>query len=313
MKLAFMYAGQGSQYVGMGKDFYEAYPEFREVMDHTDVGFDVKNCCFNGPAEMLSTTKYTQPCMVTFAVGVTRILENKGIVPEMAAGLSLGEYSALYAAGVFDEQQVISLVAFRGQAMAEAVVDRACKMAAVINLDREKVEACCAQAHEEFKDAAYNVVEPTNYNCPGQIVISGDVAPVDRAIELLTEAGARRCIPLVVSGPFHTSLMKPAGDKLRERFKAENFGDMKIPVVFNSLGRFKTEEESIPALLEKQVQHSIYIEDSIRYMAEQGVDTIVEIGPGTALSKFVKKTCPEITCYSVEKVADVDALLEKLA
>ena len=313
MKLAFMYAGQGSQYVGMGKDFYEAYPEFREVMDHTDVGFDVKDCCFNGPAEMLNTTKYTQPCMVAFAVGVTKILENKGIVPEMAAGLSLGEYSALYAAGVFDEQQVISLVAFRGQSMAEAVVDRACKMAAVINLDREKVEACCAQAHEEFKDKVCNVVEPTNYNCPGQIVISGDVAPVDRAIELLTEAGARRCIPLVVSGPFHTSLMKPAGDKLRERFKEEAFGDMKIPVVFNSMGRFKTEEESIPALLEKQVQHSIYIEDSIRYMAEQGVDTIVEIGPGTALSKFVKKTCPEITCYSVEKVADVDALLEKLA
>lgn len=313
MKLAFMYAGQGSQYVGMGKDFYETYPEFREVMDHTDVGFDVKECCFNGPAEVLNTTKYTQPCMVAFAVGVTKILKNKGIVPEMAAGLSLGEYSALYAAGVFDEQQVISLVAFRGQSMAEAVVDRECKMAAVINLDREKVEACCAKAQEEFKDAEYGVVEPTNYNCPGQIVISGDAAPVNRAIELMMEAGARRCIPLVVSGPFHTSLMKPAGDKLRDRFQEESFGEMKIPVVFNSLGRFKTEDESIPALLEKQVQHSIYIEDSIRYMAEQGVDTIVEIGPGTALSKFVKKTCPEITCYSVEKAADVDALLEKLA
>lgn len=313
MKLAFMYAGQGSQYVGMGKDFYEAYPEFREVMDHTDVGFDVKECCFNGPAEVLNTTKYTQPCMVAFAVGVTKILANKGIAPEMAAGLSLGEYSALYAAGVFDEQQVISLVAFRGQSMAEAVVDRECKMAAVINLEREKVEACCAKAQEEFRDASCNVVEPTNYNCPGQIVISGDVAPVDRAIELMMEAGARRCIPLVVSGPFHTSLMKPAGDKLRERFQEEHFGEMQIPVVFNSLGRFKTEDEQIPALLEKQVQHSIYIEDSIRYMAEQGVDTIVEIGPGTALSKFVKKTCPEITCYSVEKAGDVDALLEKLA
>lgn len=313
MKLAFMYAGQGSQYVGMGKDFYEAYPEFREVMDHTDVGFDVKECCFNGPAEVLNTTKYTQPCMVAFAVGVTKILANKGIVPEMAAGLSLGEYSALYAAGVFDEQQVISLVAFRGQSMAEAVVDRECKMAAVINLEREKVESCCAKAQEEFRDTPCNVVEPTNYNCPGQIVISGDVAPVDRAIELMMEAGARRCIPLVVSGPFHTSLMKPAGDKLRERFQEEHFGEMQIPVVFNSLGRFKTEDEQIPALLEKQVQHSIYIEDSIRYMAEQGVDTIVEIGPGTALSKFVKKTCPEITCYSVEKAGDVDALLEKLA
>ncbi|MBO5239733.1 MAG: ACP S-malonyltransferase [Lachnospiraceae bacterium] len=313
MKLAFMYAGQGSQSVGMGKDFYEAYPEFRQVMDNTNVGFDVKDCCFNGPAEMLNTTKYTQPCMVAFAVGVTKVLKSKGIVPEMAAGLSLGEYSALHAAGVFEDQQVISLVAFRGQAMAEAVVDRECKMAAVLNLDRSVVQDCCAKAHEEFKDQTFNVVEPTNYNCPGQIVISGDKEPVDRAIELLMEAGARRCLPLNVSGPFHTSLMKPAGDRLKARFAEETFGKMQLPVVFNTIGRAKTEEETIPALLEKQVQSSIYVEDSIRYMAEQGIDTIVEIGPGSALSKFVKKTCPEITCYSVEKVEDVDALVEALA
>ncbi len=312
MKLAFMYAGQGSQTVGMGKDFYEAYPEFREVMDNTKLDFDVKECCFQGPAEQLNTTKYTQPCMVAFAVGVTNVLKNKGLVPDMAAGLSLGEYSALYAAGVFEAQQVISLVAFRGKAMAEAVVDRACKMAAVINLEREKVQECCEKAHQEFAGQALNVVEPTNYNCPGQIVISGDEAPVDRAIELLMEAGARRCIPLNVSGPFHTSLMKPAGDKLKERFKEEVFRDMQFPVVFNTLGRAKNQDETIPVLLERQVQSSIYIEDSIRYMAEQGIDTIVEIGPGTALSKFVKKTCPEITCYSVEKAEDVDKLLESL-
>ncbi len=219
MKLAFMYAGQGSQAVGMGADLYEAYPEFREVFDHTDAGFDVKECCFHGPVEQLNTTKYTQPCMVAFAVGVTKILKAKGIVPELAAGLSLGEYSALHAAGVFDDQQVISLVAYRGQAMAEAVVNRECKMAAVLNLDRETVEVCCKKAHEEFADQEYNVVEPTNYNCPGQIVISGDKEAVDRAIELLMDAGARRCLPLNVSGPFHTSLMKPAGDKLKERFR----------------------------------------------------------------------------------------------
>lgn len=312
MKLAFMYAGQGSQAVGMGKDLYEAYPEFREVFDHTNVGFDVKECCFNGPAEMLNTTKYTQPCMVAFAVGVTKILKNKGIVPELAAGLSLGEYSALHAAGVFDDQQVISLVAYRGQSMAEAVVDRECKMAAVLNLDRDTVENCCAKAHEEFIKEEYNVVEPTNYNCPGQIVISGDKAPVDRAIELLMEAGARRCLPLNVSGPFHTSLMKPAGDKLKTRFEQEQFGDMQFPVVFNTIGRAKTEEETIPELLERQVQSSIYVEDSIRYMAEQGIDTIVEIGPGSALSKFVKKTCPDITCYSVEKAEDIEALEKEI-
>ena len=312
MKIAFMYAGQGSQAVGMGKDFYETYPEFKEVLDNTNVGFDVKDCCFNGPAEMLNTTKYTQPCMVAFAVGVTKVLKNKGIVPEMAAGLSLGEYSALYCAGVFDEQQVVSLVAFRGQSMAEAVVDRECGMKAVINLERDKVISCCKQAEEEFKDSEFGVCEPTNFNCPGQIVISGDKAPVERAAELMMEAGARRCLPLNVSGPFHTSLMKPAGDKLKERFTNENFGAMKVPVVFNTLGRTKNEDETIPALLEKQVQHSIYVEDSIRFMVEQGVDTIVEIGPGSTLSKFVQKTCPEIKCYSVEKIADVDTLVEAL-
>lgn len=310
MKIAFMYAGQGSQTVGMGKDFYEAYPEFRQVMDHTDVGFDVKQCCFEGPAEQLNTTKYTQPCMVAFAVGVTKILEKHGIHPEMAAGLSLGEYSALHAAGVFTDQQVISLVAYRGQSMAEAVVDRPCKMAAVLNLGREAVQEACAKARAEFANQEMNVVEPTNYNCPGQIVISGDVEPVDRAIELLMEAGAKRCLPLKVSGPFHTSLMKPAGDKLKVRFESENFGDMKFPVVFNTLGRGKTEEESIKDLLERQVQSSIYIEDSIRYMAEQGIDTIIEIGPGKALSKFVAKTCPEITCYGVENMADLEKLLQ---
>lgn len=313
MKLAFIYAGQGSQTVGMGADFYEAYPEFRQVFDHADAGFDIRECCFQGPADMLNTTKYTQPCMVAFAVGVTQILKNRGIVPEMAAGLSLGEYSALYAAGVFDAQQVISLVAYRGAAMAEAAAGRECKMAAVLNLDRETVIECCAKAHEEFLGQAYNVVEPTNFNCPGQIVISGDKAPVDRAIALLTEAGAKRCLPLKVSGPFHTSLMKPAGDKLRARFAQERFGEMQLPVVFNTLGRAKTEAEAIPELLEKQVQSSIYIEDSIRYMAEQGVDTIIEIGPGRALSKFVQKTSPEIVCYGVENINDLEALPEKLA
>ncbi len=312
MKLAFMYAGQGSQAVGMGADLYEAYPEFREVFDHTDAGFDVKECCFHGPVEQLNTTKYTQPCMVAFAVGVTKILKAKGIVPELAAGLSLGEYSALHAAGVFDDQQVISLVAYRGQAMAEAVVNRECKMAAVLNLDRETVEVCCKKAHEEFADQEYNVVEPTNYNCPGQIVISGDKEAVDRAIELLMDAGARRCLPLNVSGPFHTSLMKPAGDKLKERFAEESFGDMQFPVVFNTVGRAKTEEEAIPELLERQVQSSIYIEDSIRYMAVRGRGGGGGGGRGSALSKCVKKTCPDITCYSVEKAADIDALLEKL-
>lgn len=312
MKLGFIYAGQGSQAVGMGKDFYEAYPEFKEVMDNADVGFDVKDVCFNGPAEILNETKYTQPCMVAFAVGVTKILYNKGIRPSMAAGLSLGEYSALNAAGVLSDRQVIELVAFRGKAMQEAVSGRDCKMIAVLNLEREKIFEICQQVKEELKDTGLNVAEPANFNCPGQITVSGDAAAVDLAGERMLAAGAKRVLPVKVSGPFHTSLMKPAGDALRERFKDETFGEMQFPVLFNTLGAEKGENDTIPELLERQVQSSVYFEDSIRYMEQHGIEAIVEIGPGKALSKFVKKTCPELPCYNVEKAEDIDALLEAL-
>lgn len=312
MKLGFIYAGQGSQAVGMGKDFYEAYPEFKEVMDNADVGFDVKDVCFNGPAEILNETKYTQPCMVAFAVGVTKILYNKGIRPSMAAGLSLGEYSALNAAGVLSDRQVIELVAFRGKAMQEAVSGRDCKMIAVLNLEREKIFEICQQVKEELKDTGLNVAEPANFNCPGQITVSGDAAAVDLAGERMLAAGAKRVLPVKVSGPFHTSLMKPAGDALRERFKDETFGEMQFPVLFNTLGAEKGENDTIPELLERQVQSSVYFEDSIRYMEQHGIEAIVEIGPGKALSKFVKKTCPELPCYNVEKAEDIEALLEAL-
>ncbi len=310
MKLGFLYAGQGSQAVGMGADLYEKYPEFKEVMDNVKLSFDVKDICFNGPAEVLNETKYTQPCMVAFAVGVTRILAARGIKPDMAAGLSLGEYSALNAAGVLNDEQVVELVAFRGQSMQEAVSGRECKMIAVLGLERDKIYEGCKIVAEEFKDKELNVAEPANFNCPGQITVSGDAEPIARAAEVFKELGAKRCVEVKVSGPFHTSLMKPAGDKLRERFKTESFGEMQIPVIFNCLGKEKSDDVTIPELLEKQVQSSVFFEDTIRYMAEQGVDTFVEIGPGKTLSKFVAKTIPGSVCYNVEKAEDVDALLE---
>ncbi|MBQ6231475.1 MAG: ACP S-malonyltransferase [Eubacterium sp.] len=313
MKIGFLYAGQGSQAVGMGSDLYEKYPEFKEVMDSVKLSFDVKDVCFNGPAEVLNETKYTQPCMVAFAVGVTKILANKGIKPDMAAGLSLGEYSALNAAGVLSDEQVVELVAFRGESMQEAVKGRDCKMIAVLGLERDKIYEGCKIVAEEFKDKELNVAEPANFNCPGQITVSGDAEPVDRAAEVFKELGAKRCVAVKVSGPFHTSLMKPAGDKLRERFKGENFGDMQIPVIFNALGTEKPADMTIPELLEKQVQSSVFFEDTIRYMAENGVDTFVEIGPGKTLSKFVAKTLTDAVCYNVEKAEDVDALVEALA
>lgn len=318
MKIGFIYAGQGAQKVGMGLDLYEKYPEFKETFDKfsgdnagsSGVDFDVKKVCFEGPAETLNETKYTQPCMVAFAVGMTKVLKKLGIEPVSAAGLSLGEYSALYASGVFTEEQVVPLVQFRGNAMQNAVSGRECKMIAVLGLDKETVFAGCEKVRAELQAAGKNLVaEPANFNCPGQITVSGDAEAVDMAAEVLKEMGAKRCLPVKVSGPFHTSLMKPAGDALAERFKEENFGDMQIPVIFNCIGREKA-EETIPQLLERQVQSSVYFDDSIKAMAAMGIDAFVEIGPGKTLSKFVQKTTPDIPVYGVETVEDIDKLLE---
>ena len=302
MSLAFLYAGQGSQHPGMGADLYEAHPAFRAVLDAAGVDFDLKTTMFTDPDGVLNLTEYTQPCMVAFAAGMTALLAERGIVPDYAAGLSLGEYSALQCAGVFTAPQAISLAAFRGKAMAAAAAGRPCGMTAVLGLDREKLQEACRQA------AGAGVVEIANYNCPGQLVIGGEQAAVDQAAALAKELGAKRCLPLKVSGPFHTSLLAPAGDALREKFKETAFGAMRIPVLFNCLGREMGPEDTIPALLEKQVQTSVYMEDTIRRLAELGVDTIVEIGPGKALIGFVKKTAPAIKTYAVETCADLDAL-----
>ena len=302
MSLAFLYAGQGSQHPGMGADLYEAHPAFRAVLDAAGVDFDLKTTMFTDPDGVLNLTEYTQPCMVAFAAGMTALLAERGIVPEYAAGLSLGEYSALQCAGVFTAPQAISLAAFRGKAMAAAAAGRPCGMTAVLGLDREKLQEACRQA------AGAGVVEIANYNCPGQLVIGGEQAAVDQAAALAKELGAKRCLPLKVSGPFHTSLLAPAGDALREKFREIAFGAMRIPVLFNCLGREMGPEDTIPALLEKQVQTSVYMEDTIRRLAELGVDTIVEIGPGKALIGFVKKTAPAIKTYAVETCANLDAL-----
>ena len=302
MSLAFLYAGQGTQHPGMGADLYESYPAFRAVVDGSGVDFDLKTTMFSDPDGVLNQTEYTQPCMVAFAAGMTAVLAEMGITPDYAAGLSLGEYSALQCAGVFTAAQAVSLAAFRGRAMAQAAAGRPCGMIAVLGLDREKLAEACQKA------ADAGVVEIANYNCPGQLVIGGEKAAVDKAAGIAKELGAKRCLPLKVSGPFHTSLLSPAGDALRERFRTEQFGEMRIPVLFNCLGREMGPDDTIPALLEKQVQSSVYMEDTIRRLAELGVDTIVEIGPGKALSGFVKKTAPAIKTYAVETCADLEAL-----
>ena len=304
MKLAILYAGQGSQHPSMGKDLYEAYPAFRAAFDAAALDFDLHSVCFEDPDGVLNQTEYTQPCMVAFAAGVTAVLQENGVQADYLAGLSLGEYSALQAAGVFTAKQAVELAAYRGKAMAEAAKGIDCGMTAVLNLDREALSKCCEEA------SALGTVQICNYNCPGQLVIGGEKAAVEKAAELAKAAGARRCIPLKVSGPFHTRLMAPAGDALAKRFATEQFREMKLPVLFNCLGHEKSETDTIPALLEKQVQSSVYMEDTLRRLGELGVTDILEVGPGKALSGFVKKTLgTAVSCTAVETAEELAAFL----
>lgn len=301
MKTAILFAGQGSQKPGMGRDFYEKYEGFREIFDMLPQA--QRHIAFEGPAEELSDTVNTQPVMTAFALGVYRLLKDAGLRPAAAAGLSLGEYSALCASGVFTEKQAIDLVTFRAKAMAEAARGVDCRMTAILGLDRDAVADCCRAA------VTKGCVEIANFNCPGQIVIAGEGPAVDMAGELAAAKGAKRCLPLKVSGPFHTTFMKPAGEKLKERFGGETFGEMRFPVYFNCVGRPLQAGETAADMLVKQVSNSVYFEDTIRNMAAAGIDTAIEIGPGKALSGFVRKTAGSIKTMTIDTTGDFENVL----
>ncbi|WP_408071847.1 ACP S-malonyltransferase [Butyrivibrio sp. JL13D10] len=308
MKTAFLYAGQGSQHKGMGEDLYRDFDEFREVYDKAGVSFDLKKMCFEDPDGELNQTKYTQPCMVAFAAGVTAILDKNGIKPDYLAGLSLGEYSALHAAGVWDAETAVRLAAFRGEAMTKAAEGVDAGMTAVMGLSEEELQKCVDKAEPE------GVVSICNDNCPGQIVIGGEKKAVDKAAELAKESGAKRCMPLNVSGPFHTKFMSPAGDKLREYFKDIEFSDEKIPVVFNVKGSERAADETVQELLEKQVQSGVKMTQTIEYLLDNGVRSFVEIGPGKALTGFVKRTAKamnvdDIECTTLETSDEIKSFL----
>mgnify|MGYP004536640433 CR=1 FL=1 len=306
MKVAFVYAGQGSQAVGMGQSLYNTYPTAKRVFDSIDLDFDVKKLCFEGPLETLSQTQYTQPCMVAVAIAATEVLKEQGIQPEMAAGLSLGEYSALYAAGVFDEKTALELVRYRGQIMEQAVQGMDSKMIAVLGLERKLVEQAVQQG------SAVGIVEAANYNCPGQIVLGGQTQAVEKAGEYALQLGAKRVAPLNVSGPFHTSLLSPASKKLEQKLTGVTFGNLRIPVVFNATAKELEPEQSIAQLLTRQIMSPVYLEDSIGYLIGQGVDTFIEIGPGKVLSGFIKKITKEAAVYQVEDAQTLSKTVENI-
>lgn len=303
MKIGFIYAGQGSQKVGMGQSFYENDDEAKKLFDSYP---DLKRLCFQGPIEQLSQTRYTQPCMVLFAVVVTKLLKKKGIVADYTAGLSLGEYSALYASGVFDDETVIDVVRLRGKAMEEAVLGVESKMSAVMNLDRRTLKAICLQASDQ------GVVSIANYNCPGQLVITGEKRAVEKAEKLAKATGAKRIIPLNTSGPFHTKLLEPASLALKEKFKTVDFHQMEVPVIFNTSASELPDDQTVADMLIKQVKSPVYFEDSIRYMINQGVDTFIEIGPGKVLSGFVRKIDKTKKVYQVEDMDSLEKVVNEL-
>ena len=292
MKLAVLYAGQGAQHPGMGKEFYESSPAFRAAFDSAALDFDLHRVCFEDPDGLLNQTEYTQPCMVAFACGVTAVLAEKGVKPAYLAGLSLGEYSALQAAGVFTAKQAIELTAFRGKAMAEAAKGLACGMTAVLGLDREKLSACCEQAAET------GCVQICNYNCPGQLVISGSVEAVDAACAKLKEAGAKRALRLPVGGAFHSPLMEPAKVELEKAINEAPFQAPVCPIYQNVDAKPQTDPATIKANLIAQLTAPVRWTYIVKNMLADGVTEFTELGPGNVLQGLIKKVNPEAVVES---------------
>ena len=304
-KIAFIFPGQGSQYVGMGKDFYETFPCAKEMIDLAEKvsGIPMKELLFE-ENENINITKYTQIAMLADELAIWSVLREKGLESVVNAGLSLGEYAALVASGVMTPEDAFRVVAKRGEYMQEAVPTGGA-MTAVLGADTAVIEKICEETE--------GIVSIANYNCPGQIVITGEQQAVDAAAAALKEAGAKRCTPLNVSGPFHSAMLLPAGEKLAAELEHVEIHEIAVPYITNVTADYVTDPSQVKELLKKQISSSVRWQQSVERMIADGVEAFIEIGPKKSLCGFMKRIDKTVPAYHVDKVPDLDSVLSELA